>query len=266
MGLRLSKVETISAIFFTALIIWWLLLQLIVGNGAESASLVWAATYQLMAWFGGIFGLISAHSWGGAKSRMGRTILYFSIGLLLQGFGQSAFSFYNIVLHVDIPYPSIADAGYFASVIFYILGIVSLARISGASFKMKDLKGKILAFILLVLMLIASKLLFLADYDFDWSAPLRTFLDLGYPLGEAFYVSIAMLALYFSRNMLGGVMRTPLIIMMFALLAQYAAEFNFLTQALNGTWVNGGYGDILYLLSYFVMTVSLIRISTAIKH
>lgn len=264
--MRLSKIEIISAAFFITLIAWWAVLFFIYGGDNQAQNLIWGAAYQTMAWCGGIFGLISAHSWGGTSSRMGRTIQYFSIGLLLQGFGQTAFSFYNIVLDVEIPYPSIADAGYFVSVIFYSMGIISLARVTGASFQLKELRNKIQAFIIPIGMLAASKLLFLSHYEFDWSAPLRIFLDFGYPLGEAFYVSVAMLALILSRTILGGVMRTPLIIMMFALIAQYVAEFNFLTQALNGTWTNGGYGDVLYLIAYFIMTISLIRISTAIKH
>ena len=264
--MRLSKIELLSILFLTSLFCSWVYLFFVLNGEDTSLNLIWAATYQLMAWFGGIYGLISAQGWGGWNSRMGRMIQYFSFGLLLQGFGQTVFSFYNIVLHIEIPYPSIADAGYFSSVIFYTLGIISLARISGASFKLNDLQGKIQALIFPLIMLIGSKYLFLSNYEFDWSSPLRIFLDFGYPLGEAFYVSVAILALFFSRNMLGGVMRNPIKIMMFALIAQYAAEFNFLIQALNASWMNGGYGDILYLISYFIMTISLIRISTAIKH
>lgn len=263
--MRLSKLELFSSFFLLFLLCWWVILFFVLSGENESQNLFWAATYQLMAWVGGIYGLISSRSWGGTQSRMGRTILYFSIGLLLQGFGQSAFSFYNIVLLNEIPYPSIADVGYFSSVIFYILGIMSLAKITGASFKLKVLSNKIQAFIIPIVMLGISYIVFLGNYEFDWDTPLRVFLDFGYPLGEAFYVSIAILALIFSRNMLGGIMRIPLIILMIALVAQYVAEFNFLTQVLHETWMNGGYGDVLYLFSYFVMTISLIRISSAMK-
>lgn len=262
---NISTPEVISIGFFIGLLVWWVMLSVLWSGENITQNLTWGAIYQLMAWWGGIFGLVTSRSWGGIKSKMGRTILYFSIGLLLQGFGQSAFSFYNIIRHEEIPYPSIADIGYFSSVLFYIFGIISLARITGASFQLKALSNKVQAFIIPIAMLVISYFFFLGNYEFNWSSPLRVFLDFGYPLGEAFYVSIAILALLLSRNMLGGIMRIPLIILMIALIAQYIAEFNFLTQALNSTWTNGGYGDVLYLISYFVMTISLIRISATMK-
>ena len=168
-------------------------------------------------------------------------------------------------MHNEIPYPSIADAGYFLSVIFYILGIFTLTKITGAFIKLRAFRYKIFAVLVPVGMLIVSKYFFLTGYEFDWGSPLRIFLDFGYPLGEAFYVSIAILAIIYSHNTLGGIMRVPLIVLMVALIVQYIAEFNFLVQALNGTWTNGGYGDILYLVSYFIMTISLIRITTAMQ-
>lgn len=263
--MKISKLEAISFIIFLGMLAWWGFLFFGLHSENTHANLVWGSLYQVMAWWGGLFGLFSARMWGWHKSKMGRTVLYFSVGLLLQAFGQSAFSYYNMVLGQEIPYPSIADIGYFSSVLFYIFGIISVARITGATFKIKELFGMLNAFIIPALMLAVSYAVFLREYEFDWSAPVRILLDFGYPLGEAFYVSIAVLAFILSRSTLGGIMRTPLIILMFALVAQYVAEFNFLTQALHSTWVNGGYGDVLYLFAYFMMTISLIKIQTTLN-
>lgn len=264
--MKVSKFEVVSITFLITLLAWWVYIYFVLNAENLSQNLAWGATYQLMAWWGGVFGLISSRIWGWFKSRMGRAILFFSIGLLLQGFGQTAFSYYNIILHSDIPYPSVADLGYFLSVIFYILGILTLARVVGTTFSIQAFTGKLIAFIVPALMLGISYTIFLRDYQYDWSAPLRTFLDFGYPLGEAIYVSIAIIALLSARTMLGGIMRTPILVVIFALIAQYVAEFNFLEQAHNGTWINGGYGDALYLLSYFIMSVSLIKIDAALRH
>jgi hypothetical protein len=48
-----------------------------------------------------------------------------------------------------------------------------------------------------------------------------------------------------------------------ALLIQYIADYNFLHEAYYGTWVNGGYGDYIYLLSYFTMSFALINFGSA---
>ena len=196
---------------------------------------------------------------------MGRGIIYFSIGLLLQSFGQSVFSYYTTILGVDIPYPSIADVGYFGSIVLYILGIASIARVSGVGMRLRNFGGKSLALIIPTVILIFSYAFFLSGYTFDWSSPLRIFLDFGYPLGEAMYVSLAVLALILSRNILGGVMKSSLTFLMMALVVQYFADFNFLYQAAGATWINGGYGDFLYTFAYFLMAISLVKIYGALK-
>lgn len=261
---NLHTAERLVVFSFIFLSVWWFVLYFIFGAQLERQNLYWAATYQIIALEGGILGLIFSRTWGGFKSLMGRAILFFSLGLLFQSFGQTAFSFYNLALNVEIPYPSIADVGFFGSLLLYLFGILSLARISGARIKLKKGSGKLKAFLLPLLVLLLSYAIFLNGYGFD-RTPLTIFLDFGYPLGEAVYVSIALLVLLLSKNILGGVMKRSLLFLTIALIAQYCAEFNFLYQALNETWINGGYGDFMYLFAYFLMTVSLIKTEEALR-
>ena len=92
------------------------------------------------------------------------------------------------------------------------------------------------------------------------------FLDFGYPIGQAVYVSIAILAFILSKDVLGGIMRGPIIFVIYALVIQYLADSNFLFQVINSTWINGGYGDFLYTLAYFLMAISLIKIEYVLRH
>lgn len=257
--------EEVAIALFITLSLWWVFLFFVFGARLTQQNLYWAAVYQVLAWWGGIYALTSSRSWGGFKSIMGRSIIFFGLGLVLQGFGQTTFSIYTTILHVDIPYPSIADIGYFGSIFFYLAAIVSMARVARVSSRLKNIGGKTIALAFPAIMLVFSYLMFLQGYQFDWSAPLKVFLDFGYPFGEALYVSIAALALVFSHNMLGGIMRGPMLFLMMALIVQYVADFNFLYQASNQTWINGGYGDFLYLLAYFLMGLSLVRIERAIR-
>jgi hypothetical protein len=257
--------EKITGVLFVIFGLWWMVLYFYFHSLLTQQNLYWTAVYQLIALWGGIFGLFSSRRWGGYRSLMGRAVIYFSIGLLLQFFGESAFSYYTTILGVDIPYPSIADIGYFGSVIFYTLGIVSIVKVTGVGVRLRNLGGRVLTLLIPIVILIFSYALFLSSYTFDWSSPLRIFLDFGYPLGEALYVSIAVLALILSRNILGGVMKSPLTFLMMALVAQYFAEFNFLYQVANSTWTNGGYGDFLYTFAYFLMAISLVKIYRTLK-
>lgn len=250
--------------FFAILALWWIVLYFLDDFALAQQNLYWAATYQLMAWWAAAIGIVAAKPWGWFQSYMGRGITFFAIGLGLQGFGQTTFSIYTTVLGIEIPYPSIADIGYFGSVIAYLIGIWYIARVAGVTFRLKSFHHKMQVVIFPTLLLVVSYTFFLREYELDWSGPLRIILDFGYPLGEALYLGVAILALSLSRNILGGIMRGPLTLLMAALVAQYVAEFNFLYQAANESWQNGGYGDMLYLLSYFVIALALVRIKAAL--
>ena len=102
--------------------------------------------------------------------------------------------------------------------------------------------------------------MFLQKYEFDWGQPLKIFLDFGYPFGQAIYVSLALLTYTLSKSVLGGIMKKKILFILFAFLMQYVADYNFLFQSSRGTWANGGYGDFLYFLAYFLMTLGLLNL------
>lgn len=244
---------------FSVLTLWWVLLFFFMAN--KEGRLLWAASYQAIALWGGILGLfVVSRIWGGMKSIMGRTVIYFSLGLLLQVFGQSIFSFYNIVLKIDIPYPSLADLGFFGSIPFYIYGIILLGKASKVSISLKSFESRMWAILIPLVVLLISYASFLQNYEVDFSSKLRIFLDFSYPIGQAIYISIAILVYIFSRKILGGIMKDKILLILAALAVQYAADYNFLYQNLNQTWTNGGYGDYIYLVSYFLMALALVRL------
>jgi hypothetical protein len=66
-----------------------------------------------------------------------------------------------------------------------------------------------------------------------------------------------------SRKVLGGIMRIPILYLLIALIAQYLSDYIFLYQFNAGNWYVGGLNDFMYLLSYFLMAIGLIRLSVA---
>lgn len=253
----------VAVAFFILLTAWWVTLNL---SGVKESfhNYIFGAAYGLMAMLGGVWAIDIARKWGMTKSVMGRAILALSLGLLAEEFGQIVFSFYNIFLHVEIPYPSFADIGFFGNIPLYIVGIMLLAKAAGIQFTLKKNFHKLQIVLLPAIMLIFSYVLFLQNYEFDWSNLLRIFLDFGYPLGQAIYVSIALLIYSLSKNILGGIMKSRILFLLIAFVAQYIADFNFLFQNSRGTWLNGGYGDYLYLMAYFLMTLGLLQLNTVL--
>lgn len=254
----------IAIALFIVLTIWWVVLSFS-GSKEQLQNYLFGASYGLMAVLGGVAGIRIARHWGGSRSIMGKAILLLSFGLLAEEYGQIIFSYYNIFAHIEVPYPSLADIGFFGNIPLYTIGIILLAQASGIHFSLKKLSSKIQAVFIPIIMLVFSYFFFLQKYEFDWSNPIKIFLDFGYPLGQAFYVSLAFLTYSLSKGILGGVMKNKILFLIIALVVQYLSDYNFLFQSNRGTWVNGGYGDYLYLLAYFLMTLGIIQLNTVLE-
>ena len=258
--IKTEAVRTFIFIVFLGLTIWWILL-FISGSKTGFPNYLFGAVYgPLMSFIGAIIGLKISLSWGGTKSILGKTIFALSVGLLASFFGQVVFSYYNIFLKVEIPYPSVADIGFFANIPMYLYAMTLLLGISGGKVTLKSTFALLQAVVIPLGLLTISYLIFLKHYEFDLSQPLKIFLDFAYPLGQALYVSAAILTYTVSRKLLGGIMKGKIVLIIVAFVMQYVADFNFLYQTSQGTWYNGGYGDYLYLVAYTVMTLSLLEL------
>ena len=153
---------------FVALFAWWIDLFFVNGSRLSHDNLVWAALYQIVALIGAVYGIFISRTWGGVKSMLGRAILMISIGLLMQNIGQTVFSYYNLVLQNPTPYPSIADIGFFGSIIFYIYGMVLFGKVCGTHLSLQTYTNKAIAFIVPAILLACSYFMFLKGYQFDF--------------------------------------------------------------------------------------------------
>lgn len=255
-----KKLFYILLIFYFILLGWWIRIYLS-GLTDTSENYLFGFVYSFIALVGGIYGLRVSKRWGGYKSLVGRGIMFFSLGLIGEWFGQTTWSYYNIIARVEVPYPSIADIGYFSIIPFYALGMYSFLKAAGGRITLKTIKGKVLAFLLPLVMVGISYILFLKEVSIDFSQPLRTFLDLGYPLGEAITISIALLTYSLSKGVLGGIMKSRVLYLVFALFVQYITDYLFLHKAAAGTYYNAGPVDMMYATSFLIMAIGLISLS-----
>ncbi len=243
----------------------------------SAARALFSDTYWIMTLIGGLIGLYVSRKWGGLKSALGKSLSFFSFGLLAQTFGQVVYTYYARRLHVEVPYPSVGDVGFFGSIPLYALGVFYLGKVAGVRVSLRSFRGKILAVVLPLVLLAISYYVFftgaaaghthlfgLQPYAYDPKQSLiQTLLDFGYPLGQAFYVSIALLTYFLSRKVLGGIMKNKILFILVALAVQYAADFVFLFQNNRQTWYAGGINDFMYLVAYLLMTLALLGIGAA---
>lgn len=252
----------VAVLIFGILLFCWVYVNFV--HSTDLSKQIFGAIYGLMALWGAITGLLYSREWGGYKSVLGKAMIMFSCGLLAQEFGQIVYSLYTFFFHVEIPYPSLGDLGYFGSIFFYIYGVLLLARASGIKVALKSLHGKFLAVIIPGMLLLISYWIFLRDYPFDITNPLTMILDFGYPLGEAVYIGLALFTYIGSRNLLGGMMRSKILFILFALCIQFAADFSFLFLSRYATIAPGGVNDLIYLSAYFFMSFGLLQFSTVV--
>lgn len=256
--LRSGFIRTIILGYIVLLGFWlWIYAT---GSTDAQPSYIFGTIYPFLAIAGGIAALTYSKRWGGWKSVMGKGIIFLGLGLFGEAFGQLVWSYYNLILQDIAPYPSIADIGYFSIIPFYAIAMLKFARASGARFSLQDYLNKIQVVIIPIVMLVLSYVFFLRDYELDLSAPIKTFLDFGYPMGEAIMISIAILTFTLSRKFLGGVMKAKILYIIFAFVVQYITDYTFLYKVNAETYVNGGIVDLMYATSFAIMAIGIAMI------
>ena len=245
--------------FLVVMSIWWF--SIFFRGLTEGPENEWFTNiYFIIPLVGGIVGIFASKRWGGFKSNLGRAILAFSIGLLGQAFGQIMYNFYAIVLHIEIPYPSIGDFGFFSTGFFYIYGLFQLAKVIGAKITFRTFKGRSIAIILPLLFMAVSYYIFLVGFDYDWQHPVRVILDLTWPLIDSLFLAFAILAWLLSKDFLGGMMKKYVLLLLVALAVEAVADLNFIYRYSRDLWYPAGVNDYMYIVAYSLMAIALIRI------
>lgn len=254
----------VAIIIFFILTVWWFYSPQFKTSPDARFFGDFPSIYAILALWGAIWGINISQKWGLLKSVMGKAILMFSLGLIAQVFGQVVYAYFSFYQHIAVPYPSLGDLGYFGSIPLYIYGVVLLAKASGVSIGLKSFKNKLQAIFIPILVLAVGYYLFLQGYEFNWNDPVKIFLDFGYPFGQAIYISLAFLTYLLSRGVLGGVMKSRVLFLLFALSMQFASDYTFLYQSSRGLWAVGGINDYMYLVAYLLMTLALIQLKTVL--
>lgn len=254
-----AKVLVLLFIFFT---LWWVYMILFLPK-ENNFYAYYGTFYGVIAAWGGFWGFVISRKWGGIKSVMGRAIIMFSLGLFAQEFGQCAYTYYIFVLKIDVPYPSIGDIGFFGTIPFYIYGAYLLAKASGVKVSLKSFRNKLQAVVIPIVMLSVAYFLFLRSYSINFDEPLKTFLDFGYPFGQAIYISLGILTYSLTRNILGGIMRPKVLFLIGAFGSQFIADYAFIF--FHESYYPGSILDYLYVIAYFLMALGIFQLRTVVN-
>jgi hypothetical protein len=82
---------------------------------------------------------------------------------------------------------------------------------------------------------------------------LKVFFDFAYPLVDVIIVTIALLIYSLSLKYLGGRFKWPVLIVVLGFVLNFFTDFYFSYSTTIGTYFNGSFSDLLFVISLFVI-------------
>ncbi|KKS41660.1 MAG: Membrane protein [Candidatus Gottesmanbacteria bacterium GW2011_GWB1_43_11] len=220
--------------------------------------LMFSVSNCVLALIGGFTGLLVSRHWGGFKSAVGKAVLFMSLGTTSWGLGNVVWSFYNFVLHLEVPYPSLADLGFAGAVPLWAIGMYYLSQATGAKFSLRRLRGRVLLIVLPIIAAIASYyFLFVIARNSSFEVEgglLKIFLDFYYPIGDWVILTLSFLLFGLSFKYLGGKFKWPVFITILGFIVMFLADFSFSYTTTVGTYYNGNISDLLFAIALFVIS------------
>jgi hypothetical protein len=256
--MTLTTSQKISLAFLGFLIILWSYIHLSnLTDGFYNYS--YSFLFGLIPLIGGLYAMVQSKLWGRFSSAVGKAIFFIGLGLFCWGCGETIWSYYNFILGVPAPYPSIADIGFAPSIFFYGLGAAYLSRATGAKYVWRKPIAKFLVFLTLlivsaisyyVLVTVARGGVLLPEGE----SPLKSVLDLAYPLGDFIGLVIAVVISGLSFKYLGGVYKKDIYSILLGLGIMFIADSIFSYTTTVGTYYNANFGDLMLTLGLFFLT------------
>lgn len=170
--------------------------------------------------------------------------------------GDDAYTVYSNVLHIDVPFPSYADALYLSGYPFLFLGVFSLTRGAGSSSQREDTADAAIV----ALGAVAISWHFLMN-SYVHNSTLTTFgllVNMAYPIMDVALVFIVFRTLLFRKS------QSPSHRLLAAAMSvMFVADFTYDLLVLHGSYTSGNAVDGLFLLEYVLIAAAALHPSIA---
>jgi len=258
---KASFYPVVIVAIFAIMVFWWFYI-----NASDlvdtSHNFYYGALLGILPIVGSIFGFLNARKWGNFKSAMGQAVWLISIGLLTWGIGTLIFAYYNIVLQVEVPYPSVADSAYILSWPLWIIGMIRLSKATGAKYGLRLSGGKITLLAVPTFVAIISYYLLVTVARegvivFTDVKKYKLFFDLAYPLGDVVILMVAILICGLSFKYLGGIYKKAIYMILTSFILMYFADFAFSYTTTIETFYTANWVDLLFTITFFVLSLGI---------
>lgn len=239
-------------VIFYAMLLVWAFILFVTGQQTTQWNYLFNAGYALLYYSVGVVALfgIKLH---GLNSAVGKELLAIAIGMFGFASGLSIWAYFNLILKVDIPYPSLADFFFALYIPFLGYGIINLLSVFGMFYSKRILSETILIFLL------SCVLIFFWGNppDFSDALPLLTkALNLAYLFGDAFLISLGYMLIRLSK----GKIHKSFFFFVGALMVMALADLLFAYRTGAELYWNGDISDVLYATSGFLFSLGVTRI------
>lgn len=256
--MKFNLVQKIVFALFLGVLGYWLWLR---STGMTSGyyNYLFSLIMNIVPVFGGLVAMIGSRYWNGLKSFTGKGIFFLGLGVFFFGCGGLVWSYYNFVIGTAAPYPSLADLGYAPSVFFYALGAVYLCRAAGADLGLQRKYAPLfLAFVPTIMLAISYYLLVVVARDgvllTAGESILKQILDIAYPLGDFLSLTVSIVISGLSFTYLAPKYRAGIFAILGGLVVMYCADMIFSYTTTRGTYFNGDFGDMLFIVGMFLLS------------
>ncbi len=260
--MRLNIFQKVLLAYFIGLVLFWLELNFIGKSKTGFPNYFFSFLFSVVPLLCGFLGMFFAKSWGWLKSSMGRAVFFVSLGSFCWGSGSMLWSYYNFFKDIPMPYPSLADVGFLAASLFWIIGVINLSRPSGARSGSKNKKGKFLL-LLIPTVVIAFSYYFLVAVarggvlTSSFNDYVKLFFDLAYPISDVMILTLSLVIFSLSINYLGGKYKMTVLNLLAGFVIMYFADFTFSYTTTIGSFFNGDFGDLLFATALFLVSFSI---------
>ena len=173
---------------------------------------------------------------------------------LCWGLGQAAWDWYQLAAGVQVPFPSLADAGYLGAVPLAIAAVlmfpVAFERASSVVNSLLD--GLVIAASLLI---VSWETVLGAVYQADADGPLAMVLSVAYPLTDVAIITMILIRV----GRVPRAVRLPLLLMAAGLAANAIADSSFAFFTAKGTYGNGNVADAGWVAGYLLIALGALR-------
>ena len=244
--------------------VWWFSI-FVRGVADTTENYAFSLAYSVMPLGWGVVAFVNSRSWGGFKSSMGRALFFLGAGIFAWGVGNLIFGYYNLVLQVPVPYPSFADVGFILLYPLSAIGVLYLFRAIGVTSRIRKISGKVGLLIIPIFFIFISYYLLVmvarAGVITSNSDLLKGFLDVAYPVGDVVIIVLATIAYALSFQLLGGIFKIPIIVILSSFVSFYLADFLFSYTTTVGTYYVGKWVDLFYPTAFLLIGIGLTMLS-----